>query len=125
MKRTLKGIGMSLGIFTSLEAVTAQHVDVRLERKKAVLETYHKALPAKGCSPRNEDIIKRQLKEFVWGSVEETLKCDRVSQPGDPPHPRGGHFPGRQLCPMLVCARLRHMTGIQRSNRKYINGGCL
>ena len=41
---TLKGIGMSLGISTNLEAVTAQYVDVRLERKKAVLETCHKAL---------------------------------------------------------------------------------
>ena len=41
---TLKGIGMSLGISTNLEAVTAQYVDVRLERKKAVLEAYHKAL---------------------------------------------------------------------------------
>ena len=30
---TLKGIGMSLGISTNLEAVTAQYVDVRLERK--------------------------------------------------------------------------------------------
>lgn len=39
-----KGIGMSLGISTNLEAVTAQYVDVRLEQKKAVLETYHKAL---------------------------------------------------------------------------------
>lgn len=41
---TLKGIGMSLGISTNLEAVTAQYVDVRIERKKTVLETYHKAL---------------------------------------------------------------------------------
>ena len=41
---TLKGIGMSLGISTNLEAVTAQYVDVRIERKKMVLETYHKAL---------------------------------------------------------------------------------
>lgn len=41
---TLKGIGMSLGISTNLEAVTAQYVDVRLERKNTVLETYHKAL---------------------------------------------------------------------------------
>ncbi len=29
----LKGIGISLGISTNLEAVTAQYVDVRLERK--------------------------------------------------------------------------------------------
>lgn len=41
---TLKGIGMSLGISTNFDAVTAQYVDVRLNRKKTVLETYHKAL---------------------------------------------------------------------------------
>ena len=55
---TLKGIGMSLGISTNLEAVTAQYVNVRLERKKAVLKTYHKALhpqkpaPDKGSEPK-------------------------------------------------------------------------
>ena len=55
---TLKGIGMSLGISTNLEAVTAQYVNVRLERKRAVLETYHKALhpqkptPDKGREPK-------------------------------------------------------------------------
>ena len=38
---TLKGIGISLGISTNLEAVTAQYVDVRLERKQSVLQTYH------------------------------------------------------------------------------------
>ena len=41
---TLKGIGMSLGISTNLEAVTARYVDVRLERKKDVLDVYHKAV---------------------------------------------------------------------------------
>lgn len=41
---TLKGIGMSLGISTNLEAVTARYVDVRLERKREVLDTYHKAV---------------------------------------------------------------------------------
>jgi integrase len=41
---TLKGIGMQLGISTSLEAVTARYVDVRLERKSEVLDTYHKAI---------------------------------------------------------------------------------
>ena len=44
---TLKGIGISLGISTNLEAVIAQYVDVRLERKKSVLETYHRR-----CSPK-------------------------------------------------------------------------
>ena len=38
---TLKGIGMSLGISTNLEAVTARYVDVRLERKREVLDKYH------------------------------------------------------------------------------------
>jgi integrase len=45
---TLKGIRMSLGISTNLEAVTARYVDVRIERKKIVLDTYHKALHPKG-----------------------------------------------------------------------------
>jgi len=39
-----QGTGISLGISTNLEAVTAQYVDVRLDRKKTVLETYRKAL---------------------------------------------------------------------------------
>ena len=53
---TLKGIGMSLGISTNLEAVTAQYVDVRLERKKTVLETYHKALhPQKNTTEKGAE----------------------------------------------------------------------
>jgi len=44
---TLKGIGMSLGISTNLEAVTARYVDVRLERKREVLEIYHKTIHTK------------------------------------------------------------------------------
>ena len=53
---TLKGIGMSLGISTNLEAVTAQYVDVRLERKQSVLETYHKALqPQKAASEKGAE----------------------------------------------------------------------
>jgi len=41
---SMKGIGMSLGISTNMEAETATYVDVRLERKKTVLEAYHNAL---------------------------------------------------------------------------------
>ena len=55
---TLKGIGMSLGISTNLEAVTAQYVDVRLERKKAVLETYHKALHPQKDAPEKDATSK-------------------------------------------------------------------
>ena len=40
---SLKGIGIQLGISNNMEAVTAQYVDVRLDRKRFVLNTYHKA----------------------------------------------------------------------------------
>lgn len=43
---SLKGIGMQLGISTSLDSVTAQYVDVRLDRKMAVLDVYHNVLHA-------------------------------------------------------------------------------
>lgn len=35
---------MQLGISSSLDSVTAQYVDVRLDRKRAVLNAYHNAL---------------------------------------------------------------------------------
>lgn len=44
---SLKGVGMQLGISASLDSVTAQYVDVRLDRKKAVLDAYHNALHPK------------------------------------------------------------------------------
>ena len=50
---------MSLGISSNLEAVTAQYVDVRLERKQSVLETYHKALQPNAIEKKNQS-QKRQ-----------------------------------------------------------------
>ena len=41
---TLKGIGLSLGISTNMADVTARYVDVRLDRKRTVLEAYHNAM---------------------------------------------------------------------------------
>ena len=41
---TLAGIGGSLGLSMNFEAVTARYVDVRLERKKEVLDAYHGAV---------------------------------------------------------------------------------
>ena len=41
---TLAGIGVSLGLSMNFEAVTARYVDVRLERKKEVLDAYHNAV---------------------------------------------------------------------------------
>lgn len=36
--------GIQLNMSNNLEAVTAQYVDVRMERKLFVLNTYHKAV---------------------------------------------------------------------------------
>jgi len=60
---TLKGIGMSLGISTNLDAVTARYVDVRLERKKEVLDTYHKAVHNTDKSAKTEKQPKTPKKK--------------------------------------------------------------
>lgn len=52
---SLKGTGLQLGISTNLEAMTAQYVDVRLERKKFVLDAYHNALFPKADKNENEE----------------------------------------------------------------------
>lgn len=70
---TLKGIGISLGISTNLEAVTAQYVDVRLERKKTVLETYHKALQPKKAEQPKEAPTKDTPKKGKKKSSEMEL----------------------------------------------------
>ena len=41
---SLKGIGNQLGISGNLDTVTARYVDVRLNRKLAVLNAYHEAV---------------------------------------------------------------------------------
>lgn len=41
---SLKGAGIQLGISDNLDTVTAQYVDVRLERKLVVLDVYHRAV---------------------------------------------------------------------------------
>lgn len=41
---SLKGVGMQLGMAGKLDAATTQYVNVRLERKATVLDTYHKAV---------------------------------------------------------------------------------
>ncbi|MDR1588751.1 MAG: tyrosine-type recombinase/integrase [Oscillospiraceae bacterium] len=60
---TLKGIGMTLGISNSLEAVTARYVDVRLERKKEVLNAYHKAVFPEKPEPAKEKPAKQSKKK--------------------------------------------------------------
>ncbi len=61
----LAGIGASLGLSMNFEAVTARYVDVRLERKKEVLDAYHAAVHPSpnrnGKPPRNR--INRRLRE--------------------------------------------------------------
>lgn len=41
---SLKGMGIQLGISTNMEATTARYVDVRLDRIRIVLQTYHDAI---------------------------------------------------------------------------------
>ena len=41
---SLKGAGIQLGISSNLDTVTAQYVDMRLERKLLVLDVYHRAV---------------------------------------------------------------------------------
>ena len=62
---TLKGIGMSLGISTNLEAVTAQYVDVRLERKRDVLSVYHRTL-----QPQNNNAQTNTKKQNNKNDIE-------------------------------------------------------
>ena len=53
---SLKGAGIQLGISTKLDAVTAQYVDVRLERKKEVLGAYHDALHPKPKAEEKSEV---------------------------------------------------------------------
>ncbi|MDR2559736.1 MAG: hypothetical protein LBC86_09395 [Oscillospiraceae bacterium] len=57
---SLKGAGIHLGISTKLDAVTAQYVDVRLERKKEVLDTYHNVLHPKPTAEEKGKTSKKK-----------------------------------------------------------------
>ena len=64
---SLKGVGIQLGISTNLEAVTAQYIDVRLDRKQTVLDTYHKALhpePVKKETPPAQNQAKKKSRDM-------------------------------------------------------------
>ena len=57
---SLKGIGIQLGISTNMEATTAQYVDVRLDRIRVVLQTYHnEILPEQQLEAQKEQSRKR------------------------------------------------------------------
>lgn len=45
---SLKGAGIQLNLSSNLDSVTAQYVDVRLERKLVVLDIYHQAVLGQG-----------------------------------------------------------------------------
>lgn len=53
---SLKGVGIQLGISSNLDSVTAQYVDVRLDRKKIVLDAYHEALHSNTASSANNGV---------------------------------------------------------------------
>ena len=57
---SLKGVGIQLGISTNLEATTAQYVDVRLDRIRVVLQTYHnEILPEQQLEAQKEQSRKK------------------------------------------------------------------
>lgn len=56
---SLKGVGMQLGISGSLDSVTARYVDVRMERKKIVLDAYHNALHLNANREKNKQPPKK------------------------------------------------------------------
>jgi integrase len=60
---SLKGAGIQLGISTKLDAVTAQYVDVRLERKKEVLEAYHNILHSKQNLHNKKEAVAPPIKK--------------------------------------------------------------
>jgi integrase len=60
---SLKGTGLQLGISTNMEAMTAQYVDVRLERKQTVLDTYHNVLNPKPMREQEGNETNRQPKK--------------------------------------------------------------
>ena len=57
---SLKGTGIHLGISSNMDAVTARYVDVRLERKQAVLDAYHRALHPTRLEAQKEACAEKQ-----------------------------------------------------------------
>jgi len=72
---SLKGVGLQLNISTNMEAMTAKYVDVRLERKKAVLDAYHNALHPKpnGADAKGKKTKPEQGKSERKKDVERDL----------------------------------------------------
>ena len=70
---TLAGIGASLGLSMNFEAVTARYVDVRLERKKEVLDAYHGAVE-KAAPAQAKEAAPAQAKEAGAKTEKGTTK---------------------------------------------------
>ncbi|MFT8889953.1 MAG: site-specific integrase [Ethanoligenens sp.] len=56
---SLKAMGNELGMTANFDTVTARYVDVRMERKQAVLDTYHKAVYAGPVRPQKRAEMER------------------------------------------------------------------
>lgn len=57
---SLKGVGLQLGISANLDSVTAQYIDVRLDRKREVLQLYHKAI----LEPEPQKVIEAPKRRY-------------------------------------------------------------
>ena len=79
---SLKGTGIHLGISNNMDAMTARYVDVRLERKQAVLDAYHKALhprrqeaqKATGADKQTEPCVEKQTEPCA--DKQKELGCN-------------------------------------------------
>jgi integrase len=58
---TLKGVGQSLGISGNLDSVTARYIDVRIDRKRTVLDAYHNTVLPEAI--RNIGELKKQPRD--------------------------------------------------------------
>ena len=91
---TLAGIGASLGLSMNFEAVTARYVDVRLERKKEVLDAYHGAV--KQAAPAKAE--KAEPKKAK--SAAKSVKAQNTK-------PEGREMAGRPRAKMSVQDRAK------------------
>jgi integrase len=69
------GFGLQLNISTNMDATTARYVDVRLDRKKAVLDAYHNALHPKSHGGKSRGGNGGNRKESM-GKAERKKSSD-------------------------------------------------
>lgn len=73
---SLKGVGIHLGISNSLDSATAQYVDVRIDRKRIVLEAYHNDVHRNG-DEGSSLIVDSDKKNVAFCHINAINEIDR------------------------------------------------